>query len=415
VPPKVVLPVRPGDPVTANKGFTRGTHRACPPAQTVQRLRPQLAALGITRVANVTGLDHLGIPVCQACRPGSRSLAVSQGKGLDLDAAKASAIMESAECHHAENLRLPLHLGTVLQMRGRGPVLDVERLTRMPGSPFHSQLPMLWVQGEDCLSGEPTFVPYQLVHTNYVLGGPYRLEAASFSMSTNGLASGNHIGEASSHALCEVIERHACHAFAHQTEAQRAERRLDLSTVHDADCRGLIDRLLAGGMAVTVWEVGAGPALPVFECLIAEQAPGPLAPISAARGFGCHPSRAVALVRSLTEAAQSRLTLIAGARDDIQLGDDRDAPVGVRHAREAALRAGPGGLAFDQLPNQDTVSFEADLALELQVLRSWGLQQAILVDLSLTEFDFAVVRAIVPGARCDHHGHAARRSFNLPT
>jgi len=51
--------------------------------------------MGITRVANVTGLDHVGIPVVMACRPNARGLAVSQGKGLTLDAAKASAVMES--------------------------------------------------------------------------------------------------------------------------------------------------------------------------------------------------------------------------------------------------------------------------------------------------------------------------------
>ncbi len=31
---------------------------------------------------------------------------------------------------------------------------------------------------------------------------------------------------------------------------------------------------------------------------------------------GCHPVREIALLRALTEAAQSRLTYIAGSRDD---------------------------------------------------------------------------------------------------
>lgn len=393
--------------VPAHKGFTRGTHRACQPAQTLQRLRPLLATLGITRVANVTGLDHLGIPVCQACRPGSRSLAVSQGKGLDLDAAKASAIMESAECHHAESVRLPLRVGTLVQMRQRGPVLDVERLARVPASPFHAHLPLLWLQGEDWLGGEQVFVPYQLVHTNYVLAGPYRMEAYSFPMSTNGLASGNHIEEAASHALCEIIERHACHAFARHSASERAQWQLDLSTVGRGDCRALIDRLHAAGMEVVVWEVGAGSALPVFECRIAERAPGPLAPIRPTLGFGCHPSRDIALLRALTEAAQSRLTLIAGSRDDIvEIPDRADLPAQCQPP-EPMLGSGPGVLAFDQVPTQDAPSFEADLELELRVLRSLGLEQAIVVDLSQPEFDFAVVRVVVPGARWEDHGRGA--------
>jgi ribosomal protein S12 methylthiotransferase accessory factor len=386
------------------KACTRGTHRACLPAETVQRLRPQLAGLGITRVANVTGLDHLSIPVCQACRPTSRSLAVSQGKGLDLDAAKASAIMESAECHHAENMRLPLHAGTLLQMHQRGPVLDVERLARVPGSPFHARWPVLWVQGEDWMGGGPVFLPYQLVHTNYVLAGPHRMEACSFVMSTNGLASGNHVLEAASHALCEVIERHACHVFARQAEQQRAQRRLRLASVDDADCRAVVDRLQAAGMEVVVWEVGAGMDLPVFECRLAEQAPGPLTPTPSARGFGCHPSREIALLRALTEAAQSRLTLIAGARDDIVEWHDPVDPGLEQPADEPPSQAGPAALAFDQVPTQAASSFEADLALELQVLRSLRFEQAVVLDLSQPEFDFAVVRVVVPGARCEDHG-----------
>jgi len=79
------------------KAFRRGTHRAVAPAETVARVRPFLAAMGITRVANVTGLDHVGIPVVMVCRPNSWSLAVSQGEGLDLAAAEASGLMEAIE------------------------------------------------------------------------------------------------------------------------------------------------------------------------------------------------------------------------------------------------------------------------------------------------------------------------------
>ena len=79
------------------KRFFRGTHRLAPPAATLARLRNLTPAMGITRVANITGLDRIGIPTATACRPNSRALAVSQGKGLDLDEARAGALMESIE------------------------------------------------------------------------------------------------------------------------------------------------------------------------------------------------------------------------------------------------------------------------------------------------------------------------------
>src|ERR1700742_693684 len=94
------------------KQYLAGTHRQVDPAHTLARVQPLLATMGITRVANVTGLDTIGIPVVMVCRPNARSLSVSQGKGLTLDAAKASGLMESIELYHAETITLPLKLAT---------------------------------------------------------------------------------------------------------------------------------------------------------------------------------------------------------------------------------------------------------------------------------------------------------------
>src|SRR5204862_3502506 len=86
------------------KAFRRGTHRSRSPSETLERVRPHAAAMGITRLGNVTGLDRIGIPVAVAVRPNSRSVSVSQGKGLDLEQAMASALMEAIEGFHAEEV-----------------------------------------------------------------------------------------------------------------------------------------------------------------------------------------------------------------------------------------------------------------------------------------------------------------------
>ena len=75
------------------KAYWHGTHRSCPPEATIARLEPLWDALGITRVANLTGLDRIGVPVVMVCRPNARSSAVFHGKGIDLAAAKASGLM----------------------------------------------------------------------------------------------------------------------------------------------------------------------------------------------------------------------------------------------------------------------------------------------------------------------------------
>src|SRR5712675_2024325 len=88
------------------KRFWQGTHRTADPGETLARVRPYAARMGITRVGNITGLDRIGIPVAIAVRPNSRSVSVSQGKGLDLPQAMASALMEACEGFHAEEIGL---------------------------------------------------------------------------------------------------------------------------------------------------------------------------------------------------------------------------------------------------------------------------------------------------------------------
>src|SRR5258708_37273265 len=59
-------------------------------------------ALGVTRVARVTGLDRAGIEVACAVRPGGHVLQVSNGKGESWEEARASALSEAAELWAAE-------------------------------------------------------------------------------------------------------------------------------------------------------------------------------------------------------------------------------------------------------------------------------------------------------------------------
>ena len=101
----------------APKAFFRGTHRLIPPSETLDRIRPLMGAMGITRVANVTSLDVIGVPIVMVVRPDSRTNCVSQGKGLDLDSAKVSGVMESVEAFHAEHIHLPLQVATYEEFR----------------------------------------------------------------------------------------------------------------------------------------------------------------------------------------------------------------------------------------------------------------------------------------------------------
>ena len=123
-----------------------GTHRAISPTQTIEKAHAHLAKMGITRVANVTGLDHLGIPVFNAYRPNSRSLSVSQGKGATSDAAKASAIMEAIESFHAEEINLPLKQASYNELVGKNPLIEVENLPHLIDTKLNREKPIFWIR-----------------------------------------------------------------------------------------------------------------------------------------------------------------------------------------------------------------------------------------------------------------------------
>jgi ribosomal protein S12 methylthiotransferase accessory factor len=382
--------------VSARKAYRAGTDRLVAPEETLRRIEPLLPAMGITRVSDVTGLDSIGIPVYMACRPNSRALSVSQGKGLDPVAARASAIMESVEMFHAERIRAPLVYATHAHMRAHAPVADPWLLPRAVTSPFTDHVPIPWIAGRDVVCGQETYVPYEVTHTDF--RHPRPVGSGCFLASSNGLASGNHFLEAASHAICEVIERDSMSIFTACSGEASNRTRVDLSTVGDPLCREALERFDAAGVDVGVWDATSDVGIATMSCRIVERHPDPVRALYDAAGSGCHPRREIALLRAMTEAAQSRVTVIAGSRDDAEQNDYRrlrDAD-GLRESR-AALRSGGASVRFDAVPTFSGETFEDDLAHELGRLRAVGIRQAVLLDLSLPELGVAVVRAVIPG------------------
>jgi YcaO-like protein with predicted kinase domain len=368
--------------------------------ETVARARRHFGPMGITRIANVTGLDCIGIPVAMVCRPNARSLSVSQGKGIDHDAARASGVMEAVELYHAERIASPLRLATWNEVRHSLNVVQVEQLPRLSTSKWHADSSLLWIEGKDLIRDKRSWVPYELVHTNYTLPAP--TGSGCFVMSSNGLASGNHVLEAINHGLCEVIERDAVTLFYCKSVAAQEATRVDLDTVTDGACRGLLELYERAGVAVGVWDVTSDVGIAAFLCVIVDRVPSPFRRIGPIHGMGCHLVREVALLRALTEAAQGRLTLIAGSRDDTGRAVYAEAhgEDAVQGGRERVL--GAGSRPFDETPTRLNDTLEADLATILEGLCGAGIEEAVVVDLSKPEFGISVVRVVVPGLEAYH-------------
>jgi ribosomal protein S12 methylthiotransferase accessory factor len=397
----------------------RGVATSAPAPWTTQRRRPasetwedfgrHRAALGITRVANMTGLDRVGIPVYNAIRPNSRSLSVSQGKGATHDAAKVSALMESIEYWHAEHVDLPLRLDSYRRVSRLVPTIDVGVLPLRGGldstAPTFAETPavatlavdrpMLWVQGRELLSDTDLWVPYETVTYNRV-GLDYA--ANTFQVTSCGLASGNDVAEATLHALCEIVERDALTMWWAPERPDYLDSMIGNGSVTDPTCRWLLGLLEAAGLDIFLWDVTSDLGIPVFQACIVERDDLPeWRSFGPCWGYGCHPDPVVALSRAITEAAQSRVTVIVSSRDDNynrQYVSQNDPAV---TASARALFTGVRPVRrFADRPSADTGSIDGNLRGVLDAIERTDTGPVACVDLTKPEIGIPVVKAIVP-------------------
>jgi YcaO-like protein with predicted kinase domain len=180
-----------------------GTIREIPPSETLRRLKPVLPEFGITRLANVTGLDTVGIPVWTVVRPLARSLSVSQGKGLTHELAIVSGILESIEVSCAERPPASLIVRSLFASDHDAAFVSPEYLMVRRGADLSAHRSIRWAEGEDVLVRGHKWVPAELFDLDFCK----REEPPIFLASSNGVASGNTRTEAIVHSLCEIIER----------------------------------------------------------------------------------------------------------------------------------------------------------------------------------------------------------------
>ena len=376
--------------VHAAKQLQDGTHRTRTLDETWRAFGRLAPRAGITRLAELTGLDTLGIPVFAAIRPMGKSLSTQQGKGTSPLAAKVSALMESLETFSAESIIAPIVHGSYHALRARRTVVDVRRLARAkPRLDLRARWP--WLLGQD-LDGADVLVPRDAVTLDCTFRTP-----PVFDISSNGLASGNVRVEAIVHGLLEVIERDAEAAW----RRAGGDRRLVLDTITDRSCLVLIERIVRAGSRVVVWDLTSELGIPVIGCAIVEDPREPAwRPLGVYQGFGAHLCPEIAIARAITEAAQTRLTYIAGGRDDFFPEDYARATDPALCAALWARVTSPCDepVAFDDLPATRTADLHDDLAALRIALDD---RDVIVVDLTHPTLGVPVVKVIVPGLATD--------------
>ncbi|WP_157248694.1 YcaO-like family protein [Nonomuraea typhae] len=355
-----------------------GTDRAHDPAATLEMANRAAATAGITRVADITWLDTIGIPTYQAIRPASLTVAVSQGKGLTPDLAKLSAMMEAIEVWHAEQPMTPVTVAAPRDVADQL-VYDLRELPLSSPTVLHDGLPLDWQPARSLLDGTPTLVPQEAV--GFSLARRSGWNAPAFFASTNGLASGNTMAEAILHALYEVIERDAVTLAV--TGGDRGTP-VDPASADSAAVAELCETLARAGVSLEVRSVPSATELPCFIATITcADYPPPFA------GYGCHLSSEIALTRAITEAAQARVAYISGARDDLH----QDVHAGRPQQRRPAA---PGAAIQPQRAHESLAEDLEDVVKRATVAFA---HPPLVADLSRPGLGVPVVRVLAPGSR----------------
>ena len=371
---------------SCKKAYDNETQRASPLADTLARIEPKVPAAGITRVADITNLDRVGIPVFSCIRPTAEdgAITVYNGKGATVEESRISAIMEGIERYSAEVHNHRIERGYYHEIFGKGRIVDPRDLI-LPGDADPDQI-LPWVEGFDIANDEPVFVPAQAVF--HPLPPHYR---SLFRTSTNGLASGNTLEEAVFHALAEVIERDAWSLV-------EASRNTGPEVVHIEDplINDMQKKFSDAQVEVTIRDITSDIGIPTMAAVADDVLLKD--PILLTMGMGTHTSARIAVMRALTEVAQSRLTQIHGAREDTTIAQLRK-KMGYDRAKRmnAYWFKDNGTVDYATMRSCDSDDFLTDIRIMTEALRRKGLDRVIVIDLTREEIDIPVVRVVVPG------------------
>nr|WP_319374229.1 YcaO-related McrA-glycine thioamidation protein [uncultured Methanobacterium sp.] len=372
--------------------YFKGTHRCRDPTETIGKVKGKLSVAGVTRIAEITHLDRIGIPVYSAIRPGAAEGAVSiyAGKGATKPQAKASAMMEAFERYSAEQQESDddkIVCGSFREMEG---CIDPSSLI-LPASLNMDKTDIDWVKAINAKNDVEYLVPANAVYH------PYQSTTngnSLFKSSTNGLASGNVLEEAVFHGITEVVERDAWSIF----EALRQPKR-------EVNCEGtenpLINDVLSkfrkAGVDVKLVDLTADVEITTMAAVSDDTVLKD--PALLTLGVGTHLDPEVAALRALTEVAQSRATQIHGTREDTtravfmrKAGYQR-----MKRINKHWFGEFKDSVDISDIKSKAKKSFKDDIETSLKLLDKCGFSNVLYTDLTRPEIQIPVVRVVIPG------------------
>ena len=373
--------LKPTDPELPVAVVTDSGLRTRDTAELREFLTPQLSRYGITRVAHLTGFDSVGLPVHMAVKPQGRTLSSGSGKGVTKDASWVSAVMECAEQAIWETLDLETVVASESVMRHMGVnVISGDEFPMAKGSIWTDKIQTPWTLGWDIVAGEEVYVPETLATVSLIPDVVLR----PFIPGSNGLASGAHVLEAVLSGLQEAIERDG---MTLNTVVTRKSHILCTDILQETS-PWVAEQIERCGLKLEAVDATTEIGVPIVVSYLHDAEGGRTGTF---KGAGAGTSTKTSLVRAVTEAAQARCLIVAGARDD-----------NFESQRTAAQRQESSGTSTATEQMTDTIdagtgSVLGDLQWMVDRLVAAGFNRVIVIRHTPPEDPIQVVRVLVPG------------------
>ena len=375
--------------------YFKGTHRVIAPSKTIEINEDKLKTAGITRIADITDLDRIGLPIYTAIRPTAEDGAISiyGGKGITKDHAKASAMMEGFERYSAEkqdsdetvqaDLSEISEIGEFIDPKSLNLPKELEKVD-IEG------LNLEWSKCVDIISGNEYYIPTNAIFHPY---NPENDTKSLFKSNTNGLASGNILEEAILHGMLEVIERDAWSIFelTHKNYAQ-----IDIDSIESETINEIIERFESEGIKIKLMDFTADIKIPTIAASADDTITKDAGLLTL--GMGSHLDPEVAILRALTEVAQSRATQINGAREDTVRADfAREAGYErMKRINKFYFKQEDEQIKLSDIENKSTSSITEDIEIVKDELIANGIEKILYTDLTRPELNVSVVRVVIP-------------------
>jgi ribosomal protein S12 methylthiotransferase accessory factor len=268
-----------------------------------------LEQFGISRVADLTALDNVGLPTHTCVRALSTAVSIHAGKGLEPSYSRAGAILEAIEFEVAEHPRGPFRIAPAIA------IPEEDRLPLEDCFPTRSSIvneltPVAWEEATNIQNGTTKLVPSDLI---WLVTRIKDQPLMYFQMGSNGIASGGSMEDAILSALCECLERDAWTLNQYLLDIGFLLTRTPLIAM-PARIETCVRKIEAANLSLHLFDITNDYRVPVFSAIILDLSGRCTGTFG---GYGCHLNAEIAAIRAITEAAQARCCYISGARDDL--------------------------------------------------------------------------------------------------